>query len=138
MLTVKPGALPAPDKKRRRRKPPLLRNPDRMRLLLSPHFLRTQSAAADDIVKSVFGDNAQTLDIILLLTGLALIPTLIICLTGFTRIVIVLGFVKNAIGMQNARDAGHHRLALIVNFFVMTRLSRRLGNRLCPLYAWGK
>ncbi len=84
-------------------------------------FSPPASAAADDVVKSVFGENAQTLDIILLLTGLALIPTLLICLTGFTRIVIVLGFVKNAIGMQNVPPTQVIiGLALLLNFFVMS------------------
>ncbi len=79
------------------------------------------SAATDDVIKSVFGDNTQTLDIVLLLTGLALIPTLLICLTGFTRIVIVLGFVKNAIGMQNTPPTQVIiGLALLLTFFVMS------------------
>ena len=85
--------------------------------VISPHA----HAAADDVVKSVFGENAQALDIVWLLTGLALIPTLIICLTGFTRIVIVLGFVKNAIGMQNVPPAQVIiGLALLLDFFVMS------------------
>ena len=85
--------------------------------VFSPHA----SAATDDVVKSVFGDNTQTLDIVLLLTGLALIPTLLICLTGFTRIVIVLGFVKNAIGMQNVPPTQVIiGLALLLTFFVMS------------------
>ena len=84
-------------------------------------FSPPASAAPDDVVQSVFGDNAQTLDIILLLTGLALIPTLLICLTGFTRIVIVLGFVKNAIGMQNVPPTQVIiGLALLLNFFIMS------------------
>ena len=85
--------------------------------VFSPHA----SAATDDVVKSVFGDNTQTLDIVLLLTGLALIPTLLICLTGFTRIVIVLGFVKNAIGMQNVPPTQVIiGLSLFLTFFVMS------------------
>lgn len=85
--------------------------------ILTPRAL----AAPDDVVKSVFGENAQTLDIMLLLTGLALIPTLLICLTGFTRIVIVLGFVKNAIGLQNVPPTQVIiGLALLLNFFVMS------------------
>ncbi len=79
------------------------------------------SAAPLDVVESIFGKNAQTLDIIILLTGLALIPTFLICLTGFTRIVIVLGFVKNSIGLQNVPPTQIIiGLALILNFFVMS------------------
>lgn len=80
----------------------------------------TAAAAPEDVVDSIFGQDAQTLDIVLLLTGLALIPTLVICLTGFTRIVIVLSFVRNAIGMQNVPPTQVIvGLALLLDFFVM-------------------
>jgi flagellar biosynthetic protein FliP len=73
-----------------------------------------------DIVKTLFGENAQTVDIVILLTVLTLLPTIVIMLTGFTRIVIVLGFIRNALGMQqtppNQIIVG---LALFLTFFVM-------------------
>ena len=78
-------------------------------------------AAAEDVVDAIFGENAQTLDIIWLLTGLALIPTLVICLTGFTRIVIVLGFVRNAMSLQNVPPTQVIiGIALLLDFFVMS------------------
>lgn len=77
-------------------------------------------AAPEDVVNALFGKHAQTLDIVLLLTGIALVPTLLICLTGFTRIIIVLSFVRNAIGMQNVPPTQVLiGLALFLTYFVM-------------------
>lgn len=73
-----------------------------------------------NLVKTVFGENTETIDIILLLTILSLAPSILIMMTGFTRIVIVLGFIRNAMGMQqtppNQVVIG---LALFLTFFVM-------------------
>ena len=73
-----------------------------------------------DIVTTLFGENTQTVDIVILLTILTLLPSILIMLTGFTRILIVLSFVRNALGMQqtppNQVIIG---LALFLTFFVM-------------------
>ncbi|MDR2421000.1 MAG: flagellar type III secretion system pore protein FliP [Oscillospiraceae bacterium] len=78
------------------------------------------SGSLSDIVKTLFGESTQTVDIIILLTVLTLLPTIVIMLTGFTRIVIVLGFIRNALGMQqtppNQVVIG---LSLFLTFFVM-------------------
>ncbi|MDD3765722.1 MAG: flagellar type III secretion system pore protein FliP [Eubacteriales bacterium] len=64
---------------------------------------------------------AQGIQIIFLLTILTLAPSILIMMTGFTRIVIVLSFVRNALGIQqlppNQVLIG---LALFLTFFVMT------------------
>jgi len=73
-----------------------------------------------DIVTTLFGESTQTVDIIILLTILTLLPSILLMLTGFTRIMIVLSFVRNALGMQqtppNQVLVG---LALFLTFFVM-------------------
>lgn len=78
------------------------------------------SGSLGDIVKTLFGESTQTVDIIILLTVLTLLPTIVIMMTGFTRIVIVLSFVRNALGMQqtppNQVVIG---LALFLTLFVM-------------------
>ncbi|MDL2273064.1 flagellar type III secretion system pore protein FliP [Oscillospiraceae bacterium OttesenSCG-928-G22] len=62
----------------------------------------------------------NTIQIVILLTILALAPSILIMLTAFTRIVIVLSFVRNAMGTQqmppNQVLIG---LALFLTFFVM-------------------
>jgi flagellar biosynthetic protein FliP len=82
----------------------------------------TASAAGtiEELTKTIFGDNTETVDIIILLTVLTLLPSIIVMLTGFTRIVIVLAFIRNALGMQqtppNQVIIG---LALFLTMFVM-------------------
>ena len=46
------------------------------------------------------GGSSQPLTIVLVLTVLALAPTLLILLTSFTRIIIVLGITRNALSLQ--------------------------------------
>jgi flagellar biosynthetic protein FliP len=63
---------------------------------------------------------AQALQILLLLTVLSLAPTLLVLLTSFTRVIVVLSFVRTALGTQqvppNQVLVG---LALFLTFFIM-------------------
>ncbi|MCL2820534.1 MAG: flagellar type III secretion system pore protein FliP [Oscillospiraceae bacterium] len=74
----------------------------------------------NEIVRTLFGESAQTVDIVILLTILTLLPSILMMLTGFTRIIIVLSFIRQALGMQqtppNQILIG---LALFLTFFVM-------------------
>lgn len=72
-----------------------------------------------------FGGNAAettstTVQLLLLLTVLSLVPAILVLMTSFTRIIIVLSFVRNALGTQqlppNQVITG---LALFLTFFVM-------------------
>ena len=45
-------------------------------------------------------DNAVSIQIILLLTVLVLAPSILIMMTGFTRIIIILSFIRNALGLH--------------------------------------
>ncbi|MBS4021279.1 MAG: flagellar type III secretion system pore protein FliP [Dethiobacter sp.] len=62
-----------------------------------------------------------SLQILLLLTVLSLVPAFLVLMTSFTRIVIVLGFVRNALATQNTPPnqiiVG---LALFLTIFLMT------------------
>ena len=67
------------------------------------------------------GGSSQPLTIVLVLTMLALAPTLLIMLTAFTRTIIVLGITRNALSLQgippNQVLVG---LALFLTIFVMS------------------
>lgn len=69
----------------------------------------------------LLGDRSETIDILLLLTVLTLLPSILIMLTGFTRIIIVLSLVRNGLGLQqmppNQVLIG---LALFLTLFVMS------------------
>jgi len=73
-----------------------------------------------EIVTTLFGESTQTVDIVILLTLLTLLPSIVVMLTGFTRILIVLSFVRNALGMQQTPpNQVLIGLALFLTFFVM-------------------
>jgi flagellar biosynthetic protein FliP len=65
-------------------------------------------------------DVASALQILLLLTVLSLAPTLLVLVTSFTRVIVVLSFVRTALGTQqvppNQVLVG---LALFLTFFIM-------------------
>src|ERR1700761_6756320 len=65
-------------------------------------------------------DSSNALQILLLMGGLSLIPAILFTVTGFTRILIVLGFIRSAIGTNttppNQVLVG---IALFLTLFVM-------------------
>ena len=78
------------------------------------------SGSLGDIVTTLFGESTQTVDIIVLLTILTILPSILLMLTGFTRILIVLSFVRNALGMQQTPpNQVLIGLALFLTLFVM-------------------
>ena len=62
----------------------------------------------------------SSLQILLLLTVLSLAPSLIILMTSFTRIIIVLGFIRNALSTQQTPPTQVLvGIALFLTFLVM-------------------
>lgn len=53
-----------------------------------------------DSLINVNGNQIPTLDVLLLLTIISLLPSLLVMMTSFARIVIVLSFLRNALGIQ--------------------------------------
>lgn len=72
------------------------------------------------LLSELLGSRSESIHILLLLTVLALAPSILIMLTGFTRIIIVLSLVRNGLGLQqmppNQVLIG---LALFLTLFVM-------------------
>lgn len=79
------------------------------------------SSAEGGGLENLLGGRSETVNILLLLTVLTLLPSILIMLTGFTRIIIVLSLVRNGLGLQqmppNQVLIG---LALFLTFFVMS------------------
>ncbi|MHC1724177.1 MAG: flagellar type III secretion system pore protein FliP [Aminipila sp.] len=73
-----------------------------------------------DSILSINGTGMQTLEILTLLTLIALLPSILIMMTCFTRIVIVLSLLRNAMGLQqtppNTVIIG---IALFLSLFIM-------------------
>jgi flagellar biosynthetic protein FliP len=65
-------------------------------------------------------DSSNALQILLLVGGLSVIPAILFTVTGFTRILIVLGFIRNALGTQNTPpNQVLVGIALFLTLFVM-------------------
>ena len=74
----------------------------------------------DNGLININGDSVQTLDIIILMTVISLIPMMVVMMSSFTRYVISLSFLRNAMGTQqtppNMVLVG---MALILTLFTM-------------------
>ncbi len=74
-----------------------------------------------DPLAQLLGSRSQSLQLVGLLTILSIAPSIIIMLSGFTRIVIILSFTRNALGLQQMPpNQVIVVLALFLTFFVMT------------------
>ena len=84
-------------------------------------------------------DVALTLQILALMTVLSLVPAILLMVTSFTRIIIVLGFVQRAIGLQQSPPqqviAG---LALFLTMFTMYPTWEQVYNNSLEPYLSGQ
>ena len=93
-------------------------------VLLTSGCATAGDTTTDGILSGVLGMDSQSrsesVNILLMLTLLSLLPSLLIMMTSFTRIIIVLSLIRNALGTQqmppNQVLIG---LALFLSFFVM-------------------
>lgn len=75
------------------------------------------------------GDSASLIQIMLLFTLLTLAPSIVIMVTPFTRIIIVLSLLRNAMGTQQAPPNNVLvGLALFLSFFVMQPVMEKINN----------
>jgi flagellar biosynthetic protein FliP len=76
------------------------------------------------------GDAAVSLQLIFMLTVLSLAPSILIMMTSFTRIVVVLSFLRTAIGTNGQMPPNQLivGLALFLTFFVMAPVWERVNN----------
>lgn len=85
-------------------------------------LLTNSSTAYASVVNvDINGTKSDTLEIIILLTIITLLPSIIIMMSSFTRIIIVLSFLRNALGLQqvppNQVIIG---IALFLTLFIMS------------------
>ena len=78
---------------------------------------------------------ASAIQIVVLMTVLTLAPSLLMLMTSFTRMVIVLGFIRGAIGLQGAPSnqilVG---MSLFLTMFVMTPTAKRVNEEALQPY----
>lgn len=79
------------------------------------------SSGTTGLVETITGGRSETVDILLLITVLSILPSILIMLTCFPRIIIVLSLVRNGLGLQqmppNQVLVG---LALFLTLFIMS------------------
>ena len=63
-------------------------------------LMNTHAVYGGVINMDVNGSSVETLEIMFLLTIITLLPSILIMMSSFTRIIIVLSFAKNALGLQ--------------------------------------
>ena len=107
-------------------------------LLLLVLFVATVAQAAEPLplpslnigvgASSKPSDMAVTIQIFLLLTILSMAPGLLIMMTSFTRIVVVLSFLRTALGTQSApSNQIILALAMFLTFFIMSPIWNQIN-----------
>ncbi|MEI6714538.1 MAG: flagellar type III secretion system pore protein FliP [Verrucomicrobiota bacterium] len=78
---------------------------------------------------------ASAIQIVVLMTVLTLAPSLLMLMTSFTRIVVVLGFIRGAIGLQGApSNQILIGMSLFLTMFIMTPTAMRLNEEALQPY----
>ena len=89
----------------------------------------------NDALININGNGMQSLELIFLITFITLLPSIIIMMTSFTRIIIVLSFLRNALGIQqtppNTVLVG---IALFLTLFIMTPVLDDINTNAYILY----
>ncbi len=107
-------------------------------LLLGGHLLATGSSITVNLGRTL-SKPSESIVVLLAVTVLAVAPSLLILLTGFTRIVIVLGLTRNALGLNSVPPnqvlAG---LALFLSLFLMMPTLKQINQVAVQPYLHGK
>lgn len=81
----------------------------------------TPTDAGADPLAQLLGSRSTSLQLVGLLTILSIAPSILLMVTGFTRIVIVLSFTRNALGLQQMPpNQVLVALAIFLTFFIMS------------------
>jgi len=85
------------------------------------------------------GQVSAAVQIVIVMTLLTLAPSIILLMTSFTRIVVVLGFVRSALGVPNApANQILVGLSLFLTFFIMGPVFERVQKEALTPYMDGK
>jgi flagellar biosynthetic protein FliP len=123
----------------------LLKNSLLLLLTILPVFLLPEMAIAQSLSLDLAGMDkeglgggsaaARMIQLIMLMTVLSLAPSILVMVTSFTRIVVVLSFLRSAIGLQTTPpNQVIISLALFLTFFIMQPvLEQSYKNGILPL-----
>lgn len=93
----------------------------------------------NDLLAGLNGGNVPALDLIFLITLVALLPSLVIMMTSYTRTIIILSFTRNAMGVQqtppNMVLAG---IALFLTLYIMSPVVAKVNQEAYQPYLRGE
>ncbi len=83
----------------------------------------------NDLLTQLNGGSVPTLELIFLATLVALLPTIVIMMTSFTRTIIILSFTRNAMGVQQAPpNMVLVGIALFLTLYIMSPVINRIND----------
>ena len=81
-----------------------------------------------DLLTQLNGGSVPTLDILFLLTFAALLPSIVVMMTSFTRTIIILSFTRNAMGVQQAPpNMVLVGIAMFLTLYIMSPVISRIN-----------
>ncbi|MCD8000789.1 MAG: flagellar type III secretion system pore protein FliP [Clostridiales bacterium] len=93
----------------------------------------------NDLLAGLNGGNVPALDLIFLITLVALLPSIAVMMTSFTRTIIILSFTRNAMGVQqtppNTVLVG---IALFMTLYIMSPVIGRINEEAYQPYLHGE
>jgi flagellar biosynthetic protein FliP len=144
-MNIKPMLTPPPSPKKKRRRinkkviVGIIIGLLMVLVLAGCSILPESSGDSDSPLGGLLGDRSDTVNIVLLLTILSVLPSILIMLTCFPRIIIVLSLVRNGLGLQqmppNQVLVG---LALFLTFFVMSPVIDEINTNAYQPYVEGE
>lgn len=93
----------------------------------------------NDLLAGLNGGNVPALDLIFMITLVALLPSIAVMMTSFTRTIIILSFTRNAMGIQqtppNTVLVG---IALFLTLYIMSPVIGRINTEVYQPYTRGE
>lgn len=82
----------------------------------------------NDALVSINGSNIQSLEVLLTLTVITLLPSILVMMSSFTRIIIVLSILRNALGLQQTPpNVVLIGIALFLSLFIMSPVVEQIN-----------
>lgn len=82
----------------------------------------------NDLLTQLNGGNVPTLELLFMLTLAALLPSIVIMMTSFTRTIIILSFARNAMGVQQSPpNMVMVGIAMFLTLYIMSPVMERIN-----------
>ena len=93
----------------------------------------------DELLTGLNGGSVPTLDLIFLMTMIAILPSLAVMVTSFARTIIILSFTRNAIGVQSTPpNMVLTGIALFLTIFIMSPVIEEINVEAYSPYIQGE